>query len=229
MADEKFDPKKHLIQLKGRWYLETKYRVLWFRQDHPDGSIVTEIISTEPPLVQAKIVNGSGQVLATGHAGANDKGTQVWSGRSIEKSETAAIGRALANAGYGTQFCANEMDDGQAGGGVDRRSNRPSNTLPRQSPRPNSQPPADNPVVQTAQANGGTVTKMDKPDATGKAWTEAEAKAFSSRWQRQSLSQSDLLAALGVTRLGEWKQSRADADAAVDAWLLDRINDPVAS
>src|SRR5690606_19873203 len=91
-----FDPKKYLIQLKGKWYLETKWRIRWFRQDHPTGTIATEVVSLDPPLVKATIYASDGHILATGHAGANDKGNAVWSGRSIEKSETAAIGRALA-------------------------------------------------------------------------------------------------------------------------------------
>lgn len=107
-----FNPKRHLIPLKGKMYLETRFRIVWFREDHPNGSISTEVISFEPVIVKATIYDGDGQVLATGHAGALDKGNAVWSGRAIEKSETAAIGRALAHAGYGTQFAG--MEDAPA-------------------------------------------------------------------------------------------------------------------
>lgn len=103
-SETPFDPKKHLIQLKGKWYLETKYRIAWFRDAHPNGCISTEIISLDPVMVKATVYDGSGDVLATGHAGAIDKGNAVWSGRALEKSETAAIGRALAHAGFGAQF-----------------------------------------------------------------------------------------------------------------------------
>lgn len=110
----RFNPKKHLIQLKGKLYLETKYRIQWFREEHPGGCIATEIISLDPVMVKATIYDRDGKILATAHAGAVDKGNAVWSGRAVEKSETAAIGRALAHAGYGTQFA--DMDEGLPGG-----------------------------------------------------------------------------------------------------------------
>jgi hypothetical protein len=115
-----FKPEEHLISIRGRNgkpdYLETKWRVVWFREEHPDGGISTEVLAVAPPLVKATVVNGSGQVLATGHASVDEKkaASAVWNGRSLEKAETAAIGRALANAGYGTQFVGDEMDDGVA-------------------------------------------------------------------------------------------------------------------
>jgi ribosomal protein L37AE/L43A len=94
------------------------------------------------------------------------------------------------------------------------------------------QPPAS-PVIDAAKERGGTVTKREQPKPAQdgeQPWTADEAKAFVARWQRQSLSQADLFAALGVTKaLGEWKKSRKAADAAVDQWLLARINEPVAS
>jgi len=34
-----------LLNLRGREYLEVKYRLVWFREDHPDWSIETELVS----------------------------------------------------------------------------------------------------------------------------------------------------------------------------------------
>lgn len=112
-----FNPHEHIIQLKNKDYLETKWRIAWFRAEHPQGCIATEIVSFDPLLVKATIFNSENMVLATAHAGAVDKGNAVWSGRSVEKAETAAIGRALGHAGYGTQFAGDGNDDDEAESG----------------------------------------------------------------------------------------------------------------
>mgnify|MGYP001428909523 CR=1 FL=1 len=39
-----FDPSKFLTKVNGNDYLEVKWRLLWFRTDHPDGEIETELV-----------------------------------------------------------------------------------------------------------------------------------------------------------------------------------------
>ncbi len=34
-----------ILNLRGRDYLEVKYRLVWFREEHPDWSIETEFMS----------------------------------------------------------------------------------------------------------------------------------------------------------------------------------------
>lgn len=111
-----FNPKEHLIRLPSKKgekdYLEVQWRLVWFREDHPNGLIRADLVSTHPPIIQATITSEGGQILATGLAGIPESGGgKIWSGREVEKAETAAIGRALAHAGYGTQFSGDEMDD----------------------------------------------------------------------------------------------------------------------
>lgn len=107
-----FNANEHITNLRGKQYLEVKWRLVWFREDHPRGGIQTEIINTEPVLVRAIITSEEGQILATGHGSANDNGQNVvWKGKAIEKAETAAIGRALAHAGYGTQFAPEDDEE----------------------------------------------------------------------------------------------------------------------
>lgn len=96
----KFDPQSKIMKMQGKDYLEVKWRLVWFRDEHPKGGIITEII--QDGLIKATIIDGEGKVLATGHGGAKAQG--VAKSRPFEGAETAAIGRALAHAGYGTQF-----------------------------------------------------------------------------------------------------------------------------
>lgn len=120
-----FNPKQHMTDLRGRDYLEVKWRIVWFREEHPTGRIAPEIISTDPLIVRATISNGDGIVLATGHGSADAGGRKVvWTGREVEKAETAAIGRALAHAGYGTQFTGEDEGEHIADSPVEKPASK---------------------------------------------------------------------------------------------------------
>ena len=110
--ENKFDPKEYLIQIKTkkglRPYLPTAARILWFRQDHPDWIIKTEIIERVEgsALMKAEIINDKGVTLSMAHRMETRDDFEDY----LEKAETNAIGRALALVGYGTQF-APELDE----------------------------------------------------------------------------------------------------------------------
>lgn len=99
-----------ILILKGKQYLEVKYRIVWFREEHPDWSIETDFLKLGPEHAVAKAVikNSLGVVIATSHKFEDASGFADF----IEKAETGSIGRALALIGYGTQFCADEFDEG---------------------------------------------------------------------------------------------------------------------
>ena len=100
-----------LLNLRGKEYLEVKYRLVWFREDHSDWSIETELVSVTDVSAYAKatIRDDKGRIIATSHKFESIQGFPDF----IEKAETGAIGRALALIGYGTQFCADELDEGK--------------------------------------------------------------------------------------------------------------------
>lgn len=108
---EKFDPKKYMVKMQGNDYLPVAPRITWFRIQHgTDGSIDTELLEVGGLLaVRARIIV-SGVVIASGLATVR-KFERAGADRSIEKAETAAIGRALACAGYGTMEAGDELDD----------------------------------------------------------------------------------------------------------------------
>lgn len=126
-----FNAKEHLIQLKSKQgtqdYLPVQWRLVWFREACPDGTIETEVLHLdldkemeEEVYVwnQEKKRNDKVRKVAKGVAifratvkdgkGGIAMGTKMEKAVSfpdfLEKSETGAIGRALAALGYGTQF-----------------------------------------------------------------------------------------------------------------------------
>jgi hypothetical protein len=100
-----------ISDIKGKDYLEVKYRLVWFREVHPLFTIETTIVnlSEKAAVVKAVIKDETGRVLATSHKSETEKGFFDF----MEKAETGAIGRALALLGFGTQFCADELDEGE--------------------------------------------------------------------------------------------------------------------
>jgi hypothetical protein len=102
MIAKSFDASKYLTDLRGRDYLEVKWRLLWLRTEHPEANIQTELVKHEESLAlfraHVMIPNG-GEATGWGSETASDFHDY------IEKAETKALGRALAALGYGTQFC----------------------------------------------------------------------------------------------------------------------------
>ena len=88
-----FNPNDHVTNLRGKDYLEVKWRIAWFRDSHPTGRIDTEIVSHDPVVMKATIYSAD-TCLATGFGTAKQQG--VAKSRPYEGAETAAIGRALA-------------------------------------------------------------------------------------------------------------------------------------
>jgi hypothetical protein len=215
-----FKPEQHLISLRKGGkpdYLETKWRLAWFREsdEHPNGSIMTEVLDKDAPLVKATVYDADGRVLASAHAGADDKGgNKVWSGRSIEKAETAAVGRALAMAGYGTQFVGDDLDDGVADSPAtqpqgDRDRSRDKEHL-NGSDQPNRVTTETNPAPKADTAN------LD--DLRNKAVAEDFIKAT----RAAKIEDADVLTALGVAKLSEWTQGRKAAGQRVKAWQAEQ-------
>lgn len=91
-------------------YLDVKYRLLWFRLHRPDGKIDTEIIHVDDKsaVVSCKLYENKSdpaeQYIARSCA-QRFASQEKFGDRYLEIAETAAIGRVLAAAGYGTQFC----------------------------------------------------------------------------------------------------------------------------
>jgi hypothetical protein len=98
-----------LMNLKGKDYLQVAYRIVWFREEEPQSGIETKylILEADRAVCQATITR-DGKVVAMATKSEDRKGFADF----IEKSETGAIGRALALLGYGTQFTLPDLDEG---------------------------------------------------------------------------------------------------------------------
>lgn len=132
-----FNPREHLMTIKNRQgsseYLPVQWRLVWFRQECPDGTIETELVhldldkeTEEEAFVWNAEKKRSEKVIKTGKGvaifratvkdgkGGIATGTKMEKAASfpdwLEKAETGSIGRALAALGYGTQF-APELDE----------------------------------------------------------------------------------------------------------------------
>ncbi len=98
-------------------YMSVQNRVLWFRMVNPLGKIVTNILEKNDSfaIVEARVYlskeDDDKNYVAKGIAQREFSKENVYSTRNIEWAETAAIGRALSLAGFGTQFCSDELND----------------------------------------------------------------------------------------------------------------------
>jgi hypothetical protein len=133
-----FNPQDHLIDIKNRngsaIYLPVQWRLVWFREQCPEGTIETEMMHFDPDREteeegyswnqetrrSEKIVkraNGFVVFRAIVTDGKGGKATATKSEKAasfpdyIEKCETGSIGRALAMLGFGTQFTGDEFDE----------------------------------------------------------------------------------------------------------------------
>ena len=146
-----FNPNDHLMQLRSKDgakdYLPVQWRLVWFRDQCPHGTIDTEELEvdldremeeevfvwnsdkrrSEKVVKRAKGYARYKAIVSVGQGG-RATGTKSEKAASfpdfIEKAETGAIGRALAALGYGTQF-APDLDEAHriVDSPVDRGSN----------------------------------------------------------------------------------------------------------
>ena len=105
-----FNANEHMMKLKGRDYLQVMWRLVWFREEHPDWTIDANIVEMDADhaVFKAVICDENGQQKSAGHGSESKRDF----GDFMEKAETKAVGRALAMLGYGTQF-APELDEGE--------------------------------------------------------------------------------------------------------------------
>jgi len=99
-----------LLDLRGKDYLEVKWRIFWFREERPEWSIETDFTIMQPDHAMARAIirDQNNRIISVAHKREDKQHFPDFA----EKAETGAIGRALANCGYGTQF-APDIEEGE--------------------------------------------------------------------------------------------------------------------
>lgn len=117
---EGFDPRKfmRLIEKEGqlpKYYLDVVYRKLWFRLCYPEGKIVKTIrsITAQMAIVEARVYlnknDPDDSYVANAFAQKYREDSEIGQ-KYVELAETAAVGRALSDAGFGLQFADREKE-----------------------------------------------------------------------------------------------------------------------
>ena len=91
-------------------YLDVKYRKLWFRLANPLGRIASKIVwfNENAALAEAKVylnhTDAEENYIANAFSMKFRSEDPKFGDKFLEMAETAAVGRALSDAGYGVQF-----------------------------------------------------------------------------------------------------------------------------
>ena len=90
------------IDIKGKPYVMANERIKYFRDNYPDGAILTDLISDVDGkcIFKAEIIVDD-KCVATGYAYENENSTFINKTSYIENCETSAVGRALGIFGIG--------------------------------------------------------------------------------------------------------------------------------
>jgi len=90
------------VKIQGKDYVMVNERIKAFREAHPQGQIITQVMANADGqvLFQAKIIV-DGVLVATGHAKETEGSSFINKTSYIENAETSAVGRALGMYGIG--------------------------------------------------------------------------------------------------------------------------------
>lgn len=185
--DTDYDPQKHLIQLKGRDYLNVQQRLQWFVRDQ--RALIAAGTATVPYTIQTELIEhdrqqGWAHFRTTIRDVLGNEATMYGSESArdfpdyIEKASTKSLGRALLLLGYGTAF-AIEMDEGERV--VDAPMDRPRQDPPaaRPAPRPPTPPSGSGSMATVRQIDSirklCTALGREEPDVASMTFVAARA------------------------------------------------------
>lgn len=106
----------NLIDLKGKAYMMASDRIRWFTEENPMFNIETNFLALTDEQTVAQVTvtlpdpNDKARFLR--RASGVKRETKSDFSDHTEKAVTGALARALSYLGYGTQYAADELDEG---------------------------------------------------------------------------------------------------------------------
>lgn len=120
---EGFDPRNYMREIQGageskKYYLDVAFRKLWFRLKYPEGRISKRLLklANDMAVIEARVYlnyrDPEENYVANAFSHKFRAEDAQFGSKFVELAETAATGRALADAGFGLQFadCEKETD-----------------------------------------------------------------------------------------------------------------------
>lgn len=167
-----FDPRRYMRLLTNegqaaRYYLDVVYRKLWFRLKYPNGKTIKTLkkLTDQVAIVEARVYldrndpeeSFISNALAQKYMSADDQ----FGNKYVELAETAAVGRALSDAGFGLQFAdlEGETDPNIVDAGLE-----PIDELEAGRMLPADKPAFDLPSGQKPEPMGGQADKQNPSD-----------------------------------------------------------------
>lgn len=144
-----------MIKIDGKNYKTVQSRVLEFRAEHPFGMIKTKTKLAEGLVIahaEVQIRTKEGELVSVSTGTGSSVLNLNSQFRSVESAETAAVGRALAFFGYGTEDLPTEEHPCDS-----------PRAIPEQAPAPR-QAPEQAPDVQAATQVAAPTKPVEEPE-----------------------------------------------------------------
>lgn len=207
MAKDSKGQFKYLRAMRGgALYMDVKFRQLWLVSDSPYNCVETELVEHDPgksAVFKATVVirerDDQGCIVELRRSTSYGSETVGDFGDYLEKAETKAIGRALINVGFGTQFSGFDFDYEK---GV--------RDLNEANPGRNKYDGVDS-GTPAAVFEGASITDRLKDAVTKHGKAAVQAKAF----ELFQATDSGKLNADQKLQLAEWAEATEPAEAAV--------------
>ncbi len=169
-----YDPNDHLMNLKGKEYLNVQNRLLWFIRDQRD--MIASGLATAPYAIRTELVELDREAgwahFRTVVRDVLGNESVMYGSESvrdfpdyIEKASTKSLGRALLALGYGAAF-APEIDEGErvVDAPIERRAAlQPERSTAKQTATVIRETPAPQPAAQAAPATETPAAASETP------------------------------------------------------------------